>query len=121
MLKKFITAIAVVTACALFTVGTASAHHVEYNWHNMVVKCEARGVKNPWYANTGNGYYFGPQFAYSTWRDNGGPRLKQVEPLHPRAISMYRVRKFKIILVAERNAHKNGIKGQWPNCWRYLL
>jgi len=35
-------------------------------------ECETGDLKDPWEANTGNGYYGGLQFSLKTWRATGG-------------------------------------------------
>ena len=41
---------------------------------DRIAKCESGGN---WHINTGNGYYGGLQFAYSTWLSNGGADFAQ--------------------------------------------
>ena len=118
MLKKLL----LIPIVLLFSfVGKIDAHG-KLNWENMIRKCEAKsnpGEPTRWHANTGNDYYFGPQFTYSTWRAYGGPKLIQVVGRVQCAVNLYAVPVPKIVQVAE-NTYADQGPGAWPNCYRYL-
>ena len=63
-----------ITATGAVTVGTialaAGAGAGETVW-DRVAMCESSGN---WHINTGNGYYGGLQFSYTTWKEFGGQR-----------------------------------------------
>lgn len=84
-----------------------------HNWDKLVYNCEAKGIKDAWYADTGNGFYFGPQFTSHTWHSNGGGPVKEMgdkdgKPMHSYSISY-------IINVAERTMQTQGAWA-WPWC-----
>lgn len=88
-----------------------------YNWSSMVWNCEAKGVPDPWYANTGNGFYFGPQFTISTWHANGGGPVREMGdrggvPMHSYSVDF-------IEHVAYNVMTSQG-PGAWPHCNGYL-
>ena len=105
---------------ALGATSTAQAKNVSttaHDWYSMVRNCEARGVRDMWYAHTGNGFYFGPQFTISTWHSNGGGPVLEMgdkggRPMHGYSIAY-------IIGVAERVLRSQGYLA-WPNCYGYL-
>lgn len=113
-MRKLILTVTAIIALAIITGQTAQAG---YNWHNMVVKCEARGLKNPWYANTGNGFYFGPQFTRTTWHGSGGGPVREMGDANGKPMSKYSVK--YIIRIAENTMRLQGRRA-WPNCNRYL-
>jgi nucleoid-associated protein YgaU len=80
----------------------ATAH----NWDG-VARCESSGN---WHINTGNGYYGGLQFSYSTWLAYGGGAYARRADLATKA---------QQIVIAERTLRGQGI-GAWPVCGRYL-
>lgn len=43
-------------------------------WYELAV-CESGRRPPAWHINTGNGFYGGLQFSYSTWKDAGGQRF----------------------------------------------
>src|SRR5262249_7775533 len=109
----------VLLACALVLAAGAEAR--KRDWRSLVRHCEAPGPdrrwwEGGWWANTGNGFYFGPQFSYGTWRENGGPRLREVEG---RGVPMRSLPIGLIIRVAERTYRSQG-RGAWPHCYRWL-
>jgi LysM repeat protein len=85
--------------------GTAEAATV-HNWDG-VARCESSGN---WAINTGNGYYGGLQFSYSTWLAYGGGAYARRADLATKA---------QQIVIAERTLRGQGI-GAWPVCGRYL-
>ncbi|HEX8092402.1 transglycosylase family protein [Jatrophihabitans sp.] len=98
-----------VTAAAALTLtafgGTANAA-TAHNWDG-VARCESSGN---WHINTGNGYYGGLQFSYSTWLAYGGGAYARRADLATKA---------QQIVIAERTLRGQGI-GAWPVCGRYL-
>lgn len=88
-----------------------------YNWSNMVYKCEARGVSDPWYANTGNGFYFGPQFTIDTWHNSGGGPVREMGDAHGLPMHSYSVAYIEHIAY---NVMRSQGPGAWPNCNGYL-
>jgi uncharacterized protein YabE (DUF348 family) len=76
------------------------------NW-DAVAQCESGGN---WHINTGNGFYGGLQFDYSTWLANGGGAYA------PRADLASREQQ---IAVATRLYNARG-SSPWPVCGRYL-
>lgn len=89
------------------------------NWNSMVVNCEARGHQNPWYVDTGNGFYFGPQFTISTWHSEGGGLVIEMGDKGPKAKHMtsYSIR--YITRIAE-NTYRDQGDGAWPMCHYFL-
>lgn len=88
-----------------------------YNWANMVYRCEAKGQSDPWYTNTGNQYFFGPQFDRHTWHKHGGGAVQEMGdagglPMHSYSIDY-------IMHVAYNTIVDQG-PGAWPNCHGYL-
>jgi len=76
------------------------------NW-DAVAQCESGG---DWHINTGNGFYGGLQFDYSTWLSNGGGAYA------PRADLATREEQ---IAVATRLYNARG-SSPWPVCGAYL-
>jgi uncharacterized protein YabE (DUF348 family) len=76
------------------------------NW-DAVAQCESGGN---WHINTGNGFYGGLQFDYSTWLSNGGGAYA------PRADLASREEQ---IAVATRLYNARG-SSPWPVCGAYL-
>lgn len=111
--KLVLTTMAIFFAIAILGQTAQAAH----NWYRMVYACEARGIRNPWYANTGNGFYFGPQFTHSTWHASGGGPVREMGDRYGRPMSYYSVG--YIIGVAERTLRTQGYRA-WPNCYYYL-
>ncbi len=72
---------------------------------DRVAACESGGN---WSINTGNGYYGGLQFSYSTWRGYGGARY---------ASTANRATKSQQIAIARRVLAGQG-PGAWPVCSR---
>jgi len=98
------------------TTGIASPSYWR-NWERMVRNCEAPGSdyawwRGGWWANTGNGFFFGPQFTYSTWRAAGGPSFSTYGRLPHYSVDF-------IVMIAERVYRMQGPHA-WPNCYRYL-
>lgn len=85
-----------------------------YNWESMVSHCEAPGAG--WYANTGNGFFFGPQFTISTWHSSGGGPVLEMDG-HGPSMHSYSIPYIKH--VAYRTMQLQG-PGAWPNCHGYL-
>lgn len=81
-------------------------------WKRLVIYCEAVGVHNPWYANTGNGFYFGPQFTSGTWKANGGAPFREGFGRGP---SMRSFSIAYIVRIADNTLHSQG-PGAWPLC-----
>ena len=74
---------------------------------DRLARCESGGN---WHINTGNGYYGGLQFSYSTWLSNGGGKY---------ASRADRASKAQQIAIAERLLHARGW-APWPACSRRL-
>ena len=72
---------------------------------DRVAACESGGN---WSINTGNGYYGGLQFSYSTWKGFGGQRY---------ATTANRATKSQQILIAQEVLKVQG-PGAWPVCSR---
>ncbi|MEO6502195.1 MAG: transglycosylase family protein [Jatrophihabitantaceae bacterium] len=97
------TAAAVASLTALSPSADAAPAH---NWDG-VAQCESSGN---WKINTGNGYYGGLQFSYSTWLAFGGGAYASRADLATKA---------QQIVIAERTLIGQGV-GAWPTCGRYL-
>ncbi len=94
-------------AVASLTAMSSPAHAAPaHNWDG-VAQCESSGN---WRINTGNGYYGGLQFSYSTWLAFGGGAYARRADLATKA---------QQIVIAERTLKGQGI-GAWPTCGRYL-
>jgi len=108
---------------AIIALGATSSAQAEkvsttaHNWWSMVRNCESRGVRDMWYTNTGNGFYFGPQFTPQTWHGNGGGPVLEMGDKGGRPMHGYSIR--YIISVAERTLRSQGFMA-WPNCYGYL-
>ncbi len=72
-----------------------------------MAQCESSGN---WRINTGNGYYGGLQFSYSTWLAFGGGAYAPRADLATKA---------QQIVIAERTLIGQGV-GAWPTCGRFL-
>ncbi|MDQ3165112.1 MAG: LysM peptidoglycan-binding domain-containing protein [Actinomycetota bacterium] len=92
---------AAVVATPLATAPAADAAS-DRTW-NRLANCES-GQR--WHINTGNGYYGGLQFSYSTWRAFGGGRYAPRADLAPRRDQ---------VRIAQRVLHGQGW-GAWPAC-----
>lgn len=77
-----------------------------HNW-DAVAQCESSGN---WHINTGNGFYGGLQFDYTTWLSNGGGAYAQRADLATRE---------QQIAIAEKVWQGRGIS-PWPVCGKYL-
>lgn len=99
-----------VLSLALLAMATSTAQ--ARDWYYLVYQCEAKGLPNPWYANTGNGFFFGPQFKRSTWHANGGGRVREMDgygaPMRSYSVAY-------IIRIAE-NVYRSQGPGAWPWC-----
>ncbi|MEO7261611.1 MAG: transglycosylase family protein [Jatrophihabitantaceae bacterium] len=95
-------AVSLTTALGSGSADAAPAH----NWDG-VAQCESSGN---WAINTGNGYYGGLQFSYSTWLAFGGGAYAPRADLASKA---------QQIVIAERTLIGQGV-GAWPTCGRYL-
>ncbi len=95
---------AVITGAATVAGGivTANAASASTVW-DSVAACESGGN---WSINTGNGYYGGLQFSYSTWRAYGGGAYASTANL---------ATKSEQIAVAQRVLASQG-PGAWPVC-----
>ncbi|HEX8306012.1 MAG TPA: transglycosylase family protein [Jatrophihabitans sp.] len=93
-------------AISLTAVGGVADAATAHNWDG-VARCESSGN---WHINTGNGYYGGLQFSYSTWLAYGGGAYARRADLATKA---------QQIVIAERTLRGQGI-GAWPTCGRYL-
>ncbi|MDQ1740139.1 MAG: resuscitation-promoting factor RpfA [Pseudonocardiales bacterium] len=98
-----VTAAAAISMTAFGGVADAATAH---NWDG-VARCESSGN---WSINTGNGYYGGLQFSYSTWLAYGGGAYARRADLATKA---------QQIVIAERTLRGQGV-GAWPVCGRYL-
>lgn len=76
--------------------------HPTLDWMALVA-CEASG---DWHANTGNGFYGGPQFLQTTWESFGGLAFAARADLATR---------WQQIRVAERVLRRQGLAA-WPAC-----
>lgn len=101
--RRRLAGVAVVGAAAvtggLANAGSASASSV---W-DRVAACESGGN---WAISTGNGYYGGLQFSYSTWKAFGGQRY---------ATTANRASKAEQIQIAQKVLASQG-PGAWPVC-----
>jgi hypothetical protein len=95
----------VATIASVALAGPAAAASTR-TWDRLA-KCESGGR---WHINTGNGYYGGLQFSYSTWRAFGGGRYASRADL---------ASKPQQIAIAERVLDGQGW-GAWPACSRRL-
>jgi resuscitation-promoting factor RpfA len=93
-------------AITLTAFGGSADAATAHNWDG-VARCESSGN---WSINTGNGYYGGLQFSYSTWLAYGGGAYARRADLATKA---------EQIVIAERTLRGQGI-GAWPVCGRYL-
>ena len=94
------------TALALPIVGMTTAEAATAEQWDNVAECESGGN---WHINTGNGYYGGLQFSYSTWLNYGGGKYASRADLASRA---------EQIAIAEKVLQGQGW-GAWPICSRY--
>lgn len=113
--KLTLTMVATVVMLLSSTIGQAA--QAQHNWSNMVYNCESRGQPNPWYTNTGNGFYFGPQFTASTWHGSGGGPVREMGDKNGLPMRSYSVK--YIIRIAE-NTYRSQGPHAWPNCYGYL-
>jgi Transglycosylase-like domain len=113
LLLKLTLTVMIVGLLVSITGQTAQAH----DWYNMVYNCESRGQPNPWYTNTGNGFYFGPQFTRTTWHSSGGGPVREMGDRNGRPMRSYSIS--YIIRVAENTMRLQG-PGAWPHCNGYL-
>ena len=86
------------------SLAAASSSQASTVW-DRVASCESGGN---WSINTGNGYYGGLQFSYSTWKAFGGQRY---------AATADRATKAQQITVAKKVLQLQG-PGAWPHCSR---
>ncbi|KNX38188.1 transglycosylase [Luteipulveratus halotolerans] len=93
---------AAVAGAGLATAGEAKAA-TPYNVWDRVAECESGGN---WSINTGNGYYGGLQFSYSTWKAYGGQAY---------ASTANRTSRDNQIRIAQRTLASQG-PGAWPVC-----
>lgn len=113
MLRKLTLTVIIVLGLVFITGQTAQAH----DWYSMVYRCEARGQPNPWYTNTGNGFYFGPQFTPGTWHSSGGGPVREMGDKNGKPMASYSIS--YIIRIAENTYRLQGPRA-WPNCNGYL-
>ncbi len=103
-------AVAVIAALAvaapLSSTGISAEAATTRTWDRLA-NCESGGN---WHINTGNGYYGGLQFSFSTWRSFGGGTYASRADL---------ASKSEQIVVAERVLRAQGW-GAWPACSRKL-
>jgi peptidoglycan hydrolase-like protein with peptidoglycan-binding domain len=90
------------TAAASVGIGAPAAHASGTVW-DRVAACESGGN---WSINTGNGYYGGLQFSYTTWRAFGGTAYASRADL---------ATKSEQIAIARRVLDRQG-PGAWPVC-----
>jgi hypothetical protein len=76
---------------------------VDGNVWDLLAQCESGGN---WAINTGNGYYGGLQFSYSTWLGNGGGQFAEYAHLATRE---------QQIAIAENLHARRGFQ-PWPAC-----
>ncbi len=94
-------------ALAVPLVVSAPADAASDRTWNRLAECESG---RRWHLNTGNGYYGGLQFSFSTWRDFGGGRFARRADLATRE---------QQIRIAEKVQNQQGW-GAWPYCSRKL-
>ncbi len=104
--RRLAVATALATAVAVPLAATPAEAASSRTW-NRLAQCESGGR---WHINTGNGYYGGLQFSYSTWRAFNGGRFA------PRADLATR---HEQKLTAERTLNAQGW-GAWPSCSQRL-
>ena len=102
--KLAATSVAFGTAATLMAPAASAAP--DSDWDRLA-RCESGGN---WAINTGNGYYGGLQFSYSTWLAYGGDEF---------APTANRATREQQIAVAERTLASQGW-GAWPACSRAL-
>ncbi len=103
-LKRTFAAVATALAVAApVSSSVTSADAATSRTWNRLAECESGGN---WHINTGNGYYGGVQFSYSTWLAYGGGKYAARADLATRA---------EQIVVAERVLKGQGW-GAWPAC-----
>lgn len=87
-----------------------------YDWSSMVYNCEAKGLSDPWYANTGNGFFFGPQFTPTTWHNSGGGPVFEMDGHGPH-MHAYSI---DFIEHVAYNVMREQGPGAWPMCHGFL-
>jgi hypothetical protein len=100
------TAVAAAAALAVATPVSStvmSADAATTRTWDRLAACESGGN---WHINTGNGYYGGLQFSYSTWKAYGGGKFASRADLASKA---------EQIIIAERVLRGQGW-GAWPAC-----
>jgi len=70
---------------------------------NRLADCESG---RRWHINTGNGYYGGLQFSFSTWHAYGGGKYRKYA---------HRAKRYNQVRIAERVLNNQGW-GAWPSC-----
>lgn len=80
-------------------------------WDYLVRNCEAPGIG--WYANTGNSFFFGPQFTRGTWHANGGGPVAEMGDRGGLPMSHYSLA--YIVRIADNTMASQG-PGAWPTC-----
>ena len=95
-------AAALVSALPLAALGASADAATSRTWDRLA-QCESSGN---WHINTGNGYYGGLQFSYTTWRSFGGGKYAPRADLATRA---------EQIDIAEKVLRVQGWNA-WPSC-----
>jgi hypothetical protein len=88
------------------TAASRSLNRHGLDWDALAM-CESSGR---WHVNTGNGFYGGLQFDYSTWLSNGGGKYAPRADLASKA---------EQIEIATRLYLRRG-RSPWPMCGTYL-
>ncbi|MBA2716765.1 MAG: transglycosylase family protein [Propionibacteriales bacterium] len=102
--KRTVVALATALAVAApMSSSSISAEAATSRTWNRLAECESGGN---WHINTGNGYYGGVQFSYSTWLNFGGGKFASRADLATRE---------EQIVIAERVLKTQGW-GAWPAC-----
>jgi hypothetical protein len=92
-------------ASLVFTATAQAAAPARQDAWDRLARCESSGN---WSTNTGNGYYGGLQFNWSTWRSYGGGAFARTAD---------RATRSQQIAIAEKVLRTQGWKA-WPTCSR---
>lgn len=102
-LRRRVAGVAALSAAAVGGgLATAQSAHADSVW-DRVAQCESSGN---WSINTGNGFYGGLQFTYSTWAGFGGQKYARTANL---------ATKSQQIEIAQKVLRVQG-PGAWPVC-----
>lgn len=101
--RVLVAAVTALAVAAPMSSSFTSANAATSRTWNRLAECESGGN---WHINTGNGYYGGLQFSYSTWQGFGGGKFASRADLATRE---------EQIIIAERVLKTQGW-GAWPAC-----